>query len=127
VICPNWSPLASNPPWDYANGRKFRAIDVDAFPFGDLDDPMELGEKLLKIAGINSLAFSSDGEILASPGKDHTIQLWNPVTGPQLRALAGHKEEVHSLAFSPDGHVLASASTDQTIRLPAKGDRAQAS
>jgi tetratricopeptide (TPR) repeat protein len=103
--------------WDYANGQKFRTIDVDSFPFGDLDDSKELGKKLLKIASIHSLAFSPDGEILASPGKDHTIQLWNPVTGQQLRALAGHTQDVDSLAFSPDGHVLASGSTDQTVRL----------
>jgi WD40 repeat protein len=99
--------------WDYANGRKFRTIDVDSVPFGGPDDSKELFE----VACIDSLAFSPGGEILASPGKDHAIQLWNPVTGQQLRVLAGHTDEVGSLAFSPDGRVLASAGTDNTVRL----------
>ena len=66
---------------------------------------------------VNSVAFSPDGQTLASAGKDNTIRLWDTQT-PALKALLiGHTDTVSSIAFSPDGQTLASASPDTTIRL----------
>jgi WD40 repeat protein len=67
-----------------------------------------------------SLAFSPDGNILASGTAGGKIILWNMVDrlDPQrLAALEGHKFEVVSLAFSPDGKILASGSDDKTFIL----------
>ena len=55
-----------------------------------------------------SLAFSPDGQILASASRDKTIKLWNPKTGGLLRTLTGHKWPVESVAISPDGRTLIS-------------------
>jgi len=63
-----------------------------------------------------SVAFSPDGQILAS-GSYQTIKLWNVASGKALRTLTGHKELIFSVAFSPNGLSLASGSKDQTIKL----------
>ena len=64
---------------------------------------------------VESVAFSSDGTILASASYDHTIRLWNPHSKQLLHTLTKHTAEVVRLAFSPV--TLASSSRDGTIRL----------
>ena len=64
-----------------------------------------------------SVAFSPNGQTLASGSQDGTIRLWNPNNGNLKRTLAGHRDAVNSVAFSPDGRTLASGSWDGTIRL----------
>lgn len=67
---------------------------------------------------ITSLAFSPDGQILASAGRDKTIRLWDLSNGEQIgEPLIGHTDWVSSVAFSPDGKYLASAGWDAIINL----------
>jgi WD40 repeat protein len=79
------------------------------------------GRQLAKYQGhqgwIQSLAFSPDGNTLASGSHDHSIRLWDLQTGQCLKTLQGHTDCVQSLAFSPDGNTLASGSHDHSIRL----------
>ena len=58
---------------------------------------------------VNRVAFSPDGETLASASRDHTIRLWAVADGRPLRTLTGHAESVHGLAFRPDGRALGSS------------------
>ncbi len=67
---------------------------------------------------VRSVAFSPDGQTLASGSDDQTVQLWDlrePEAEPVV--LRGHEASVLSVAFSPDGQTLASGSADQTVRL----------
>ena len=68
-------------------------------------------------AGVNALAWSPDGRLLAAGFNDGTVKLWSMPEGAFKATLEGHKRAVRSLAFSPDGRMLASGSEDRTIRL----------
>ena len=66
---------------------------------------------------VYSVAYSPDGQTLASGGDDKTIKLWKVKTGNLLQTLTGHSYSVNSVAYSPDGQTLASGSGDNTIKL----------
>jgi WD40 repeat protein len=66
---------------------------------------------------VRGVAFSPDGQTLASAGDDQTVRLWDTETGVELHTLRGHKDWVRGVAFSPDGQTLASAGDDQTVLL----------
>ena len=66
---------------------------------------------------VTSVAFSPDGQTIASGSDDNTIKLWNSQDGRLIRTLKGHTELVTSVAFSPDGQTIASGSWDNTIKL----------
>jgi WD40 repeat protein/energy-coupling factor transporter ATP-binding protein EcfA2 len=67
---------------------------------------------------ITTLAFSPDGNWLATGSADTTARLWN-MNNPSAEpiVLKGHEEGISTLAFSPDGNWLATGSSDTTARL----------
>ena len=71
--------------------------------------------------GVNAVAFSPDGKLLAVAQANGYVRLWNPVTGQPvgapLLASTSPQSYVAGVAFSPDGKLLASAGGDGTVQL----------
>ena len=64
--------------------------------------------------GVDALAVSRAGKIIAVGFADHTIHLFDDTAKP-LRTLEGHEAKLTALAFSPDSQVLISASEDKSV------------
>ncbi len=67
--------------------------------------------------GVDQIAFSPDGKILASASPDNIVRLWDVATGKQLPSLGGHEKAVWFVVFSKDGKILATAGDSGAIRL----------
>ena len=86
-----------------------------------LSRPRDWSPELLRIKahskGVNAVAISPDGCMLASGSDDTFCKVHDSATGELLMSLAGHKDEVTAVAFSPDCSTIATASWDCAIIL----------
>jgi WD40 repeat protein/serine/threonine protein kinase len=66
---------------------------------------------------VNGVAFSPDGERLASAGGDGVVRIWNSRTGKRILMFPAHDKAACSVVFHPDGKHLASAGTDGWVKV----------
>ncbi len=88
----------------------------DPMPAGAL---LRLGTTRLRhMQGVEGVAFSPDGKLLASCGWDDSIRLWNVATGAAAgRFVPDDAGTVFAVAFSPDGARLASVGDGGRVRM----------
>lgn len=87
---------------------------------------LEKGKRIHHMKGhqtrVLALAFTPDGQTLASSGDEGLINLWDMETGKLIHTLLDHSSHVLSLAVSSDGRNLVSGGLDG-VRLWDLGDK----
>ena len=66
---------------------------------------------------VTAIAFSPNGQMLASADRNGGISIWDPDNAQELFTLAGHKSAVTALCWRQDAKLLASSSEDGTVKL----------
>jgi WD40 repeat protein len=79
-------------------------------------------ESSSSIGWVKSVAFSPDGQLLATGNTEPVVKLWDQATGQCLKVMKGHQSRIWSIAFAPQhngssSQILATGSEDGTIRL----------
>jgi len=93
---------------------------VEAIGVVKLWDPatgVEVGSIKGHGKGINQVAFSRDGRLLATASTDNTIKIWEVSSQRELFTLKGHTANIDSIDFSPDARLIASAAEDGSTFL----------
>lgn len=125
--------------WDVVSGRRLKTLkhqaavlSVDWSPDGAMLAAglgsaakevtlwdVATGRQTLTLKGhagsVYGVAWSPDGNVLATCSEDRTVRLWDAANGQLLRELTGHTHRIDGVAWSPDGKLLCSASWDDTL------------
>ncbi len=64
---------------------------------------------------VNAVAFSGDGQYLATGGEDKSIYIWNFITGEVVYSLADNFYPVKSMKFAPGDELLVSSGPDVKV------------
>jgi eukaryotic-like serine/threonine-protein kinase len=103
------------------DGRRVAQVDKDHSPNDVRVIDEDSGRELFRLVGhtrmVLSIAFSPDGERIATASDDRTVKLWDARTGMEVLTLRGHTASTLCVAFSPDGYRLVSGSIDHTARV----------
>lgn len=94
--------------WNLKDRRRLRVFECD-LAFYREDTQQELS--------LYTVAYSSNGKLIAAGGNDSKVRVWDVATGRPLWSREHHHGEVKAVAFSPQGDVLASGGTDQKVLL----------
>ena len=66
---------------------------------------------------IYSVVFSPNGDLIATAGAEHGVQVWNVVTGVNVASLGDHSSTSLLVRFSPSGTFLAAAFEGGTVAV----------
>ncbi|MBI1259295.1 MAG: hypothetical protein GC204_17655 [Chloroflexi bacterium] len=89
-------------------------VSLIAFASGEVVHTFQAHE-----GGVDSSAFSPDGALLVTGGRDSLVKLWDlrDLSDQPLMQFEGHGKPILTVAFHPSGNMIASGSGDHTARL----------
>jgi polar amino acid transport system permease protein len=96
--------------WDVDSGELVQSLE------GRWEDPEEQADWLGHEDVVTALAFSPDGELLASGSADTTILFWELETGDPAWSSEGHWAAVTTLTFDPSGDFVLTGGRDNKVR-----------
>lgn len=98
--------------WDAATGAELTSMPKEP-------------ENVVHTGVISSMAFSPDGNRLATGSLDHSIRVWDVASRKLLRSFQGHLGEVWSVSWSMDGQQIISGGKDGSLRVWPAGHKPQ--
>lgn len=75
------------------------------------------GRSIIRGGVIHSLAFNSEGDLLASGSEDRTASVWSVPLRQCLTIITVHKSPIMSVSFSPTGDLLVSKDSDKKLGI----------
>jgi WD40 repeat protein len=81
--------------------------------------------RVLPSIGINDIAFSPDGQQVATVGATGLDEIWNAKTGSSIEEMKDAKSGANAVAFSPDSKLLATGGQDSGVRIWTVATRAR--
>lgn len=86
-------------------------------PLPDLPNPYLVRTISAHGQGVNGIALSSDGSLLASVSDDETVKVWEVSSGELVRTLVGHHQSVTACAINPKSNAVASISESGSVNV----------
>src|SRR5262249_16789857 len=67
--------------------------------------------------GATGLAFSGNGQLLATSGADGSLRFWNPADGKPIGVIGAHAGSINGIAVSPSNNQAYSIGEDGLIKF----------
>ena len=100
-------------------GKELEVADAAAVGTWNLTDQTRIAARpFASPAQGNAVAFSPDGQTVATGGADGNVRLWDTATEQEIGPpMSSDAKPVAAVAFSPDGTLVAAGSADGNVQL----------